>query len=148
VLRKPLIPAVFAIVHHHQPITGGHRPLQLLAITLDLRLLASSPCQPSCAIRHSTWSEGVLHYVYGDAASTSELVYRLSVLRLIWPAHCHFSVLIRCIMLVTFVLCRITSFWIRSNLEHSSLHSPLSDHEIVDHSCSECPHLGSVCHDR
>jgi hypothetical protein len=55
--------------------TVGHRPLQCLAISLDLRLLASSSCQPSCANRHSTWPEGVLHYVYLDAVSTPELVY-------------------------------------------------------------------------
>jgi hypothetical protein len=35
-------------------------PLQILAISLYLRLLASSFCQPFCAIRHSTWPEGVL----------------------------------------------------------------------------------------
>jgi hypothetical protein len=50
--------------------------------------------QPSCANRHSTWPEAVLHYAYRDAV-TPELVYqRLSVLRLIWAAHCHFSMLI------------------------------------------------------
>jgi hypothetical protein len=52
--------------------TVGHRPLQLVAISLDLRLLASSSSQPSCAIRHSTWPEGVLHYVYQDVVSTLE----------------------------------------------------------------------------
>jgi hypothetical protein len=46
--------------------TAGHRPLQLLAISLDLRLFAKSSCQPSCANRHCTWPEGVLHYVYLD----------------------------------------------------------------------------------
>jgi hypothetical protein len=51
--------------------TAGHRPLQLLAILLDLRLHASSSCQPSWANRHSTWPKGVLvlHYVYRDAVS-------------------------------------------------------------------------------
>jgi hypothetical protein len=39
--------------------TAGHRPLQLLVISLDLRLLASSFCQPSCANPHSTWPGGV-----------------------------------------------------------------------------------------
>jgi hypothetical protein len=32
----------------------GHRPLQFLAISLDLRLLTSSFCQLSCANRHFT----------------------------------------------------------------------------------------------
>jgi hypothetical protein len=59
---------------HYQSI-AGHRPLEFLAISLDLRLLASSSCQPSCANRNSTWPEGVLHYVYLDAVSTPELVY-------------------------------------------------------------------------
>jgi hypothetical protein len=54
--------------------TAGHR-LQSLAISLGLRLLASSSCQPFCANRHSTWPEGALHYIYLDAVSTLELVY-------------------------------------------------------------------------
>jgi hypothetical protein len=55
--------------------TAGHKPLQFLAISLGLRLLASSSCQPSCINRHSTWPEGVLHYVYLDAVSTPEFGY-------------------------------------------------------------------------
>jgi hypothetical protein len=55
--------------------TAGHRPLQVLAISLDPRPLASSSCQPSCASRYSTWPQGVLNYVYLDAASTPELIY-------------------------------------------------------------------------
>jgi hypothetical protein len=52
--------------------TAGHRPLQYLAISLDLRLLASSSRQPFCVNRHSTC---VSHYVYLDAVFTPELVY-------------------------------------------------------------------------
>jgi hypothetical protein len=52
--------------------TAGHRTLQCLAISLDLRILASISCQPSCANRHSTWPEGVLHYVY--AVSTPAVI--------------------------------------------------------------------------
>jgi hypothetical protein len=33
--------------------TAGHRPFQYPAISLDLRLLASSSCQPSCANPHT-----------------------------------------------------------------------------------------------
>jgi hypothetical protein len=55
--------------------TAGHRPFQLLVILLDVWLLASSSCQPSCANRHSTWPEAVLHYVYRNVVSTPELVY-------------------------------------------------------------------------
>jgi hypothetical protein len=54
--------------------TAAHGLLQFLAISLDLRLLVSS-CQQSCANRHSTWPEGVLHYVYLDTVSTPELIY-------------------------------------------------------------------------
>jgi hypothetical protein len=54
---------------HHKSITG-HGPLQLLAISLDLRLIASSSCQPLYTNRHFTRPEGVLHYVYRDAIST------------------------------------------------------------------------------
>jgi hypothetical protein len=55
--------------------TAGHRPLQFLAISFSLWLLASRPCQPSCANIHSIWPEGVIHYVYRDTVSTPELVY-------------------------------------------------------------------------
>jgi hypothetical protein len=68
-------------------------PVQLFAISLDLRPLASSSCKPSCANPHSCWPEGVLHYVYRHAVSSPELIY-LS----------HFSILIRCAMSVTLVL--------------------------------------------
>jgi ABC-type polysaccharide transport system permease subunit len=34
--------------------TAGHRPFLSFAISLDLRLLASSSCQQTCANRHST----------------------------------------------------------------------------------------------
>jgi hypothetical protein len=83
--------------------TAGHRPLQCLAISLDLRLFASSSCQPSCANRRSTWPEDVLHYVYLDAVSTSELVYPSGCRFYGWYGHCHFSMLIRCAMSVTLV---------------------------------------------
>jgi hypothetical protein len=63
------------ISHYSSATTAGHRPLQLLAFSLDLRLLASSYCQPFCTNHHSIWPEGFLHYVYRDAVSTPELVY-------------------------------------------------------------------------
>jgi hypothetical protein len=98
--------------------TAGHRPLQFLAISLDLRLLASSSCQPLCPNRHSTWPGGVLHYVYRDGLhSRTRLPQRLSVLQLIWPAHCHFSMLTLCAISVTLVFCRIT--WLRAMLKIS-----------------------------
>jgi hypothetical protein len=55
--------------------TAGNRPLQLLAISLDPQLLASSSCQLSSANHHSNWSNGILHHDYRDAVSTLELVY-------------------------------------------------------------------------
>jgi hypothetical protein len=53
--------------------------------------------------------------------SRTRIPQRLSVLRLIWPAHCHFSMLIRCAMSVTLVLCRITWFRLRSRRETLSI---------------------------
>jgi hypothetical protein len=78
--RKTVMPnevcqMIIIIIISLSQSTAGHRPLQLLAISLDLRLLASSSHQPSCVNRHSTWPEGVLRYVYLDAVSTPELVY-------------------------------------------------------------------------
>jgi hypothetical protein len=66
---------LFIIIISPLQSTDGHRLLQLLNISLDLRLLASTSCQPSCANRHSTWPESVVHYVYWDAFSTPELIY-------------------------------------------------------------------------
>jgi hypothetical protein len=69
--KKEYFRKIFIIIIISPPqSTAGHRPLQLLAISLDLRLLESSSRQPSCANRHSTWREGGLHYVYRDATST------------------------------------------------------------------------------
>jgi hypothetical protein len=95
--------------HHHQPTTVH---CWAYASPISRHLARSSATriqlQPSCANRHSTWPEDVPHYVYLDAVSTPEFVtfnlpQRLSVLWLIWPAHCHFSMLIRCAMSVTLV---------------------------------------------
>jgi hypothetical protein len=44
--------AIIIIIISPLQSTAGHRPLQLLVISLDIRLLASSSCQPSCANRH------------------------------------------------------------------------------------------------
>jgi hypothetical protein len=102
--------------------TAGHRPLQLLAIWFDLRLLASSSRQPSCANRHSTWPEGVLHYVYLDSVSTPELVYPSGCRFYGWYGQRrHFSMLIRCAMSVNLALCRISWFRIWSRRETPSI---------------------------
>jgi hypothetical protein len=120
--------------------TAGHRPLQLRAISLDLRLFLLNSCQPSCAKHYSTWECLLLrlsgphlhsswpstslqrayeldrdrfstkkplcysvrgasfhtkHAILLDANSYlaywTRLPQRLSVLRLIWLAHYHFS---------------------------------------------------------
>jgi hypothetical protein len=91
----------------HQPYrqsTAGHTPLQLLAISHDLRQLASSSCQPSCANRHSTFRT---RYPCG-----------WSVLQLIWPVRCHFNVLIRYAMLVTLL---VSDSIPQRNSKHSSV---------------------------
>jgi hypothetical protein len=69
----------------------------------------SSSYQPSCPSRHST-----LHLPKCGPHSRTRLPQRLSVIRLIWPAHCHFKVIIRCTMSLTLIFCRITSFGIQS----------------------------------
>ena len=53
--------------------------------------------------------------------SRTRLLQRPSVLRQIWPAHCHFSLLILRAMSVTLVLSRITSFLILSARETPSI---------------------------
>jgi hypothetical protein len=52
--------------------SAWHRALQFLAISLDPRSHPGTAGRP--ANPHSTWPEGVLHYVYRDAVSTPELV--------------------------------------------------------------------------
>jgi hypothetical protein len=66
---------IIIIITSQPQSTAGHMILQFLTLSLDPRLPASSSCQPSCANRHSTCPEDVLHYVYRDAVSTLELVY-------------------------------------------------------------------------
>jgi hypothetical protein len=53
----------------------------MLAISLDLRLLASSSCQPSCANCHSTWSADtkvflyfIMHVIYKYCEDTVQLL--------------------------------------------------------------------------
>jgi hypothetical protein len=147
--------------------TAGHRPLQSLAISLDLLLLTSSSCQPSSANRYSTWSEGILHYVYLDAVSTPDIVY---------PSGYRFygcydqPLAISTTSATTHIpnisklqhtnrVCYVGDFSSlpdhlvsesipQRNPEHSSLHISLSDLKLVDQPCRECPRLGTVCHDR
>jgi hypothetical protein len=126
------ITLVFIIIIISLPqSTAGYRPLQCPTISLYLRLLASSSCQPSCANRHSTKPEGVLNYVYLDTVSTPELVYPIGCRFYGWyglPTATSACFLIRCAMSVTLVLCRITWYRIRSCREPpSSFHSSLSD---------------------
>lgn len=66
--------------------SAEHRSLPLHATLIDYELLASSSYQQSCA---SVTPLGL------QTALRTLLILRLSVLRLIWPAHCHFRLLIR-----------------------------------------------------
>jgi hypothetical protein len=55
-------------------IIAGYRPLQMFAISLDVRLRAFSSCQPSCANHHSTWPEDyTLHLSRRDLHSRNLL---------------------------------------------------------------------------
>jgi hypothetical protein len=65
---------------------------------------------------------------FTETRSPLQYSFTPAVLRLIWPAHYHFSMLIRCAMSVTLVLCRITWFRIGFHRETpSSFLSSLSD---------------------
>jgi hypothetical protein len=132
-----------------------HNPLLdigLSNISLDLRLLASSSCQPSCANRHSTWPEGVLHYVYLDAVSTPEIVYPAvigSTADMASPLPLQHGITVCYVGDFSSLPDHLVSDSIpQRNPEHSSFHSLLSDLKLVDQPCRECPRLGSVCHDR
>jgi hypothetical protein len=118
-IQWPTIIIIIIIISLSQS-TVGHRPLQYPAISLDLRQLASSSCQTFCANRHSTWP---LRYVYLDAVSTPELVYPSGYRFYGWydQPTATYSMLIRCAVSVTLVLCRITWFRIRSRRETPNL---------------------------
>jgi hypothetical protein len=123
--------------------TAGHRPLQFLAISLDLRLIASSSCQPFCANRHSTWPEGVLHYVCRSLlqnsftpaviGSTSDMASPLPLQHA--NMVCYFG---------DFSSLLVSDSYPQRNHEHSSFHSPLCDLELWT---SRAVSLGSVCPD-
>jgi hypothetical protein len=70
---------------------------------------------------HLAWGRPTLRLPRHGLHSKTCLRQWLSVLRLIWPAHCHFSMLIRCAMSVTLVPSRITWFRIRSRRETPSI---------------------------
>jgi hypothetical protein len=59
--------------------TAGHKRLQLLAIPLDLRLHASSSCQPSCINRHFTWLEGA-YTTFTETRSPLQNSFTLAVI--------------------------------------------------------------------
>jgi hypothetical protein len=89
---------------------------------------ASRPAQivtpPGLRASYTTFTGCRLH-------SRTRLPQRLSVLRLTWPAHCHFSMQIRCAMSMTLVLCRIIWFRIRSRRETPSIALSVDRNESV-----------------
>jgi hypothetical protein len=97
-------------LHHHliSPLqsTAG------LASAIARHLAISSATRiqlPPAVLRksslHLAWGGPTIHSPRRGLHSTTRLPQRLSVLRLIWPAHCHFSMLIRCDLSVTLDLC-------------------------------------------
>jgi hypothetical protein len=89
------------------------------------RSLATRIQLPPAHNRHSTWPEGFLHYVYltrSPLQNSSTPTVVGSTVDMV-----HFSVLIRCAMSKTLVL--------------YSVHSLLSDLEVVDQPCHKCPRL-------
>jgi hypothetical protein len=89
---------VIIIIIRPLPSTARHWTSPIVRHLARSSALTSSSSQTSCANRHSTWPEGVLHYIYRESASNPRLTQRLTVVRLIWPAHSYFSMLIRCAM--------------------------------------------------
>jgi hypothetical protein len=86
---------------------------------------------------HPAWGRPTLRIPWCGLHSRTRLPHRFSVLRLILPAHCHFSVPIG-------VLCRDFSFLSnhlvsdsipQRNPDYSSFHSSLTGLELVDHKC-------------
>jgi hypothetical protein len=117
--------------------TAGHRPLQFLFISLLPAVLRKSSLHLASGRPKLCLPRRGLH-------SRTRLPELLLVLRLIWPAHCHFSMRIRCAMSVTLVVCRITSFRVpQRNPEHSSFHSSLRDLKLVD----QPYHVSITCHE-
>jgi hypothetical protein len=73
---------------------------------------------------HLAWGRPTLRLPRRGLHSKTRLPQRLSVLRLIWPAHCYFSMLIRCAMSVSSLPDHLVSDSIpHRNPEHSSFRS-------------------------
>jgi hypothetical protein len=122
--------------------TAGRRFLQSLAILLDLRLLASSSRQLSCANRHSTWPEGVLQY--GLGLSTPTVVGSTADMASPMPLqHANTVYYVGDFSSLSDYL--VSDSIPQRNPEYSSFSSSLSDLELVDQPCRECLRLGSVC---
>jgi hypothetical protein len=63
------ISTIIIIIISPQKSTEEQKPLQLLAISLDLRLLASSSRQQIVI------PPGVIHHIFREAVFTPELIY-------------------------------------------------------------------------
>jgi hypothetical protein len=125
-IRNGCTPEVVIIIIIISPplLTAEHK---LLPISLDFRQRTSSFHQPSCANRHSTWPEGVLHCVYCDAVSTPELFSSMvvgSTTDMTSP-----------LPFLFFAGSPRFRFDLERNPEHSSFLSPLSDFELLDPPC-------------
>jgi hypothetical protein len=92
--------------------TAGYRPFNCSPSTQSSGT-RTMPAVPRKLSLHQAWGRPTLRLPRFVSHSRTLLPQLLSVLRLIWLAHCHFSVLILCAMPVTLVLCQITSFRIR-----------------------------------
>jgi hypothetical protein len=82
---------------------------------------------------HLAWGRPTLRLPRRSLHSRTRLPQRLSLLRLIWPAHCHFRILIRCAMSVTSSLPDhlVSDSNSQRNTEHNSFHSSLCDPELA-----------------
>ena len=108
------------MTHHHHHIslllyTAEHRPLQLISCIQRL------PAVLTRSAIHPAGGRLTLRFPIRGLHSSIVFPHRPFDIRAIWPAHCHFSLLIRWAMSTTFILLRISSFTIRSRTETPSI---------------------------
>jgi hypothetical protein len=125
--------------------TGGHTSLQLLAISLDLRLLESSSRQPLCVNRHSTWRSFYTTFTRFPLQSSFTPAVVGSTADMASPLPLQHGNTVCYVGDFSSLPDHVVSDSIpQRNPEHNSFHSLLTDLELVDQPCREYPRLGSV----
>ena len=106
---------------YSSPLLDIGHPIALHLTRSSATLFHLLPATLRSSSFHLAWGRLSLRLPIRGLHLRTRLPQRSLVLWLIWPAHCHFSLLILWAMSTTFVLCRITSLRIRSRRKTSNI---------------------------